>query len=203
MTPEVASPPVCASAKRAKTVQCRDSGRHRELEERLVAVEEMEANDLPEFLTLFADGTLTWSDSTRRLRSAALLFTYVTRGSGSCGEAFLSLGGLTLLGEVLRQAVTSLENGIGLLRVVDFEEDTVMRAFACLKCLQSLPLTQSPNEYDISFSLARLQVLRPAASEEEMMPGRIADLSKGARDLRQRWQGQTARASIGSQAALI
>lgn len=184
--PSVNSLISCTDSKRFKTNQGVDAGKHRELEERLVAAEEILAEDLPELLTLFADSTLTWSGNTRRLRSAALLFTYVASGSQSCGEEFVALGGLALLGEVLSEAVVSFENSIGLLRNGSLEEDTVMRATACLKCLQSLPLMQAPTEESVSFSLARLQVLRPGAASEAL--GSITDLSRRAREVSQQWE---------------
>lgn len=166
----------------------KDVGKHRELEERLVTTEELQAQDIPELLSLFADKSLTWSDSTRRLRSAALLLTYVTRASRSCSEEFLALGGMALLGEVLCEAVSSLENSVGLLRDCDFQEDTGMRALACLRCLHSLPLTEASIPEDINSSLLRLQVLHPTAASEDARLGGIADLSKSARELCHQWQ---------------
>jgi hypothetical protein len=181
--------------KQPRTASSNDVGKHRELEERLVAADDLQVGDLPELLTLFADRTLAWSDSTRRLRSAALLFTYVARASRSRCEEFVSLGGILLLGEVLAEAAESLDNSVGLLRRSDFDEETGMRALACLKCLRSLSLAEAPAEGEIMSSLARLQVLHPTIGSEKVMLGGIVDLSKLARDIRQKWQDKKVEAS--------
>jgi len=172
------------ASKRTKTA----TGSHRDLEERLVATEELEVDDVAELLNLLSDKDLAWGDSPRRLRSAALFLTYVSRSSHTCCAQFVSLGGLILLGEVLCEAVAALENGVGLLRPGDLEEDTGMWALACLRCLRALPLRRVPIQEGIVSSLLRLQVLHPSVNAEEAAVGSITALSRSAKDLSQQLQ---------------
>jgi len=160
-----------------------EDGRHRKLEERLVATEELKVEEIPEMLALFADRSLVWGDSNRRLRSAALLITYITRGSRPICEGFAAADGLVLLGEVMCDAVACLENAC----VGDVQEDASMHALACLRCLKhhTLLLTQASEETAITASLARLQALREHSSSEA-----ISDLCKRAADLCRRLQSK-------------
>lgn len=183
--------------KRIKT--SKETRKDRELEERLVTTSQLQLYDLPDLLSSFADKSLKWSDSSRRLRAAALLLTYVTRASQSCCEEFLAWDGLVLLGEVLCNAVASLENAVGLLRDADLEEDTGLRVLACLRCLRALQLSQAPTQQDITSSLCKLQVLRPSVGTDQGALGGIADLSKQAKDLCELWQSTANSAALPTQ----
>lgn len=180
------------SSRHLIAVPSSDDGKHRRLEERLVALDELQAEDLPELLNLLADRTLAWSDAARRLRSAALLLTYVARASGACCADFELLGGLTLLGEVLQEAVTSLQSGAQ----GSAQEDADMRILACLKCLQSLQLKQAPAGEEIAANLLKLRTpskwaaapeATNAASPATKASG-LSVLSKRAAELCQRWR---------------
>lgn len=173
--------------KRTRAAPIEEDARHKRLEEHLVAATALHVEDLPEFLTLFADRTLAWSDAARRLRSAALLISYVARASQPCCHTFMSQGGLDLLGEVLRESVAAMQ--MQKRAEGDKQEDAGMRVLACLRCLQHLPLTQAPPaETKISLSLVKLKSLRPAASSEIPTLGGVLDLSNRASDLCLRWR---------------
>lgn len=181
-----------------KDRELEETRKDRELEERLVTTSQLQLYDLPDLLSSFADKSLQWSDSSRRLRAAALLLTYVTRASQACCEEFLAWDGLVLLGEVLCNAVASLENAVGLLRDADLQ-DTGLRVLACLRCLRALQLSQAPTQQDITSSLCKLQVLRPSVGTDQGALGGIADLSKQAKDLCELWQSTANSAALPTQ----
>lgn len=166
-----------------------EDSRHRRLEERLVSIQELQAEDLPELLALFTDRTLAWSDGARRARSAALFLSYVARASPACSESFVSLGGLTLLGEVLHEAVVRLQSCLqGTASSRDSVQDAGFSALACLKCLQSLQLTQAPVHGFIRSSLTQLKDLHSTNISEASSPGNISELSRRSAVLLEHWQ---------------
>lgn len=165
--------------------------RHRKLEERLVSTDKLRMGELPELIRLFADRTLLWSEPTRRLRSAALLISYVAGATETCCKDFMTLGGLALLSEVLCEAACSVESH----SEGNPPEDTGMRALACLRCLRSLALKKAPADKQISSSLAKLQGLQQPQGLEAPAIGGIPALRTRAAELCQHWQPKVVKAS--------